>query len=269
MVGVTTVALLERRPDISRSLFSRYWRDVHGVMAARIPGFESYTQYHVTPLADVGSREPGPFEGIAVVTFTDEKDREGLVHSEITKHIHRDEQNVFRRVFLYNLAPGASVTVFDGDQAGNASGYFVVVPADSPVSTQELSSMLWAEGALTVRMHDLTSGDPSAWSSTATEAGSGSSPRFVGVVHAEWQDSRRAVSGIGRCVAASRGRVTAYRIDETHVMVEGGRPTQVGLRGLDAVRTIHEAGAVNQLDEAVIRAIYGDLGKVRTAQAGR
>lgn len=99
MVGVTTVALIERRRDISRDLFSRYWRDVHGVMAVRIPGFASYIQYHVTP----ASIHSPPFEGIAIVTFAKEDDRQGLVTSEVTQHIHRDEQNVFRRAFLYNL----------------------------------------------------------------------------------------------------------------------------------------------------------------------
>jgi hypothetical protein len=64
MVGVTTIALLERKPSLSRPLFTRYWRDVHGVMAARIPGFESYTQYHVTPMTNIGSEAIEPFEGI-------------------------------------------------------------------------------------------------------------------------------------------------------------------------------------------------------------
>lgn len=69
MGKLTTIALLERKQGISRDLFSRYWRDVHGVMAARIPGFDSYVQHHVDPITDIGSRVVEPFEGIAVVTF--------------------------------------------------------------------------------------------------------------------------------------------------------------------------------------------------------
>ena len=97
MGGVSTVALIERRPDISRSLFSRYWRDVHGVMAARIPGFNFYTQHHVTPV----DPDTEPFEGIAIVTYRSADDRAGLIHSEVTQHIHRDEQNVFRRALAF------------------------------------------------------------------------------------------------------------------------------------------------------------------------
>jgi hypothetical protein len=40
-------------------------------------------------------------------------------------------------------------------------------------------------------------------------------------------------------------------------MVDNGRPTHVGLRGLDAVRTINEANATNQLDDEVVAAVYG------------
>src|SRR3546814_13347860 len=97
MGGVTTGALIERRPDISRSLFTRYWRDVHGVLAARIPGFDRYTQHHVSPLDPAAE----PFEGIAIVTYRTEEDRAGLIHREVTPHIHRAEQNAIRRPALY------------------------------------------------------------------------------------------------------------------------------------------------------------------------
>jgi hypothetical protein len=40
-------------------------------------------------------------------------------------------------------------------------------------------------------------------------------------------------------------------------MVDGGKPTTVGLRGLDAANTIAEAGADNQLSAEVVRAVYG------------
>src|SRR3546814_7506666 len=93
MGGVTTGALIERRPDISRSLFTRYWRDVHGVMAARIPGFDRYTQHHVSPLDPAAE----PFEGIAIVTYRTEEARARLIHSEVPPHIHRDEPNVLDR----------------------------------------------------------------------------------------------------------------------------------------------------------------------------
>ena len=241
MVGVTTVALIERRPDISRDLFTRYWRDVHGVMAARIPGFATYTQYHVTPL----SAAAPPFEGIAIVTYASEDDRQGLATSEVTPHIHRDEQNVFRRALLYNLDGAALESAGDGDRFGDSAG-FVVLGEGEDVGAA--SSALAASRPAFCDVYDLRSGDPSGWNDTNV-----SGRRCVAMIHAGWptaDEAAAALTGLDRALAV-------YRLDEAHVMVDGGRPTAVGLRGFDAVRTIREAGADNQLSAAVVRAIYG------------
>lgn len=257
MAGVSTVALLERKQTISRSLFSRYWRDVHGVMAARIPGFESYTQHHVTPLTHVGSIKPEAVEGIAVVTYACEADRAGLIESAITQHIHRDEQNVFRRALLYNLPEGASQALEGKGAAGSAFEYFLVVPEG--LGGKKLAAALLADGATGIMVHDLGGGDPSGWNDTDVDDG-GQGRLFGAVIHAGWASEDAALAGIRAVVTATGGAIAAYRLDERHIMVDQGRPTPVGLRGLDAVRTIEEAGAVNQLDAAVVEAIYGKLG---------
>lgn len=238
MGGVSTVALIERRPDISRSLFTRYWRDVHGVMAARIPGFDCYTQHHVTPL-DPGAE---PFEGIAIVTYRSEEDRAGLIHSEVTQHIHRDEQNVFRRALLYNLDSGASRTIKGGEEAAGQSMFLVLeAGADADTLIASLGDI-----PLFLATYDLRGGDPSGWNQTDT-----SGRIFGSLVHGIWPDRATAVAIADTLPAA------AYLLDERHVMVKNGMPTPVGLRGLDAVETIMEAGADNQLSDAVVRAVYG------------
>lgn len=256
MAGVTlptTIALLERKPDISRDLFSRYWRDIHGVMAARIPGFESYTQHHVTPLADIGSVMVEPFEGIAVVTFAAPDDRDGLIHSDVTKHIHRDEQNVFRRAILYNL--DADATTIKGDAEMSVLGsYFLILPQglDGGAMAQQLAD----SGAVMVALHDLSGADPSGWNDTHINEGDAS--RLFGfVIQCWWPDSAQGQSALADAVRDSRGQIACYRTDARYLMVEQGRPTLIGLRGLDAVCTIDEANAVNQREPEVLRAIYG------------
>lgn len=251
MVGVTTVALIERKPGISRDLFTRYWRDVHGVMAARIPGFETYTQYHVSPLGD---REP--FEGIAIVTYASEADRQGLSTSAVTPHIHRDEQNVFRRALLYNLDATARRTGGDGDRTLTPALFFAVPEGGDP---ELVRNQIAATNPAFCDSYDLTTGDPAGWNDTDTDD-SGRGRRFIAVLHAGWlvepDGPQRADIG-----------VPAYRLDEAHVMVKGGLPTPVGLRGLDAVRTIMEAGADNQLANDVVHAIYGLSGGARSRLA--
>jgi len=238
MGGVTTVALIERRPDISRSLFTRYWRDVHGVMAVRIPGFDCYTQHHVTPLDPAAE----PIEGIAIVTYRSEEDRAGLIHSEVTRHIHRDEQNVFRRALLYNLGEAASQTIIGNDGAAGQAMFLVV---EAGVDVGALVAALGDTPAY-LATYDLTGGDPSGWNQTDT-----SGRNFGSLIHGIWPERAAAIAASDKLPAA------AYLLDERHVMVESGKPTEVGLRGLDAVRTIDEAGADNQLSDAVVRAIYG------------
>lgn len=247
--AVATIALIERKPSISRSLFSRYWRDVHGVMAARIPGFDRYEQNHVSPMAEAPLSEP--FEGVAVVGFQSEADRASLIESRIASFIHRDEQNVFRRALLYNLGVGDVRRIADG---GGTAEAFVAIAAGADV--RAIADRIRDEGAVRVTLYDLTAGDPSAWNQTDVDDG-GAGRRFVGLVHCAWDDDAARSRGIAAVVAVTNGAVAAYQLDERHVMVDHGRPTTVGLRGLDAARTIAEAGADNQLEPEVVEAIYG------------
>jgi len=243
MVGVTTVALLERKPGMSRDLFSRYWRDVHGVMAARIPGFESYTQYHVTPLVADGV----PFEGIAIVTFASEEDRQGLATSAMTGHIHRDEANLFRRALLYNLTVGADRALLTGD---GERQYLFVTPHGA--DEEAILGSLRDAGATRLATYDLRTGDPAAWNNTDVDD-SGRGRRFVTLIHAGWAGEPAPAAVLGILELGALG----FAVSAVHVMVEGGRATPVGLRGFDALQTIIEAGADNQLDPLVENAVYG------------
>ena len=251
MVGLTTIALLERKRGISRSLFTRYWRDVHGVMAARIQGFDSYTQHHVSPVAVGEGAEGAPFEGIAVVTFVAEADRTGLANSAVTPHVVRDEQNVFQRALLYNLGAGATTVLLDRGGGGAEAVGFLVFGAD--VDPQTLTSQLEPTSATLATLYDLRQGDPSAWN--AIDAAQSGDCRFVAALHGDAESFEQVTRAIGATLSA-----TAYAVDEAYVMVRDGKPTPVGLRGFDAVRTIEEAGAGNQLTTEVEQAVFGRFG---------
>jgi hypothetical protein len=248
MAGLRTVALIERKPEINRDLFSRYWRDVHGVMAARIPGFSRYTQYHVTP--QKGRSQGQNFEGIALVAFATEEDRGGLGNSAVTRHIHRDEQNIFRRALLYNLAEGAFVGSEDEVRRNGLTEFFYVLP--SGCDPEQLCETLENAGCAYCDVYDLRSGDPAAWNETDVNDG-GEGNTFVALLHGGWPDALAADAPEPEI----DDRIGIYRVDEIHIMVENGFPTAVGLRGLDAARTIMEAGADNQLAYEVVEDIYG------------
>jgi uncharacterized protein (TIGR02118 family) len=64
---VKAIYLIRRKPSISREDFHRYWRDVHGAIAARIPGLRRYVQCH----AIAGERDGEAFDGAAEAWFDD------------------------------------------------------------------------------------------------------------------------------------------------------------------------------------------------------
>jgi uncharacterized protein (TIGR02118 family) len=64
---VKAIYLIRRKPELSREDFHRYWRDVHGAIAARIPGLRRYVQCHA--IARDGDGET--FDGAAEAWFDD------------------------------------------------------------------------------------------------------------------------------------------------------------------------------------------------------
>src|SRR5690606_2547427 len=111
MTAVTTVALLRRKNGMDAALFSKYWRDVHGMLATRIPGFRSYVQYHLDAAHSLAGDDDGEpdnsLHGIAVVDFDSEAQRGGLARSEVAVLIREEEINLFQGSLLYNLPTGA------------------------------------------------------------------------------------------------------------------------------------------------------------------
>jgi uncharacterized protein (TIGR02118 family) len=63
---VKAVYILYKRPDMDHQEFRRYWKDVHGPIAAKMPGLRKYVQNHVLPGAVPGQQ---PCDGIAELWF--------------------------------------------------------------------------------------------------------------------------------------------------------------------------------------------------------
>jgi hypothetical protein len=280
--SVTTLALLIRKTGISAALFSRYWRDVHGVLAARIPGFESYTQYHLgAPFDDVlpvgaqggdRGRAAARFDGLAEVTFKNIDKRLGLATSDVTAMIQEDERNVFRTSLLYNLTEGASRTVLDQPVAQQRSGVFILLGGLPGCSRNGVTAALdellvpplcTIDGLLKIRVHVLLSGEQQSWQTEGVENQQTADTAFDAIVQLDFGSAptretiRMALAAIPAALYQVMPRIQVYPARACHVMVEGGRPTELGLRGLDAQRTIAAAGAANQRSDAVLRCVYG------------
>jgi len=69
---VVRMGLLSRRPQVSPEAFARYWREVHGPLAARLPGLRAYSQNLVTDasqLAIAHARGGWALDGISQLRF--------------------------------------------------------------------------------------------------------------------------------------------------------------------------------------------------------
>jgi uncharacterized protein (TIGR02118 family) len=66
---VKIVYCISKLPHLSNEEFHRYWREVHGPIAGRIPGCRKYVQSHTIHRA-LNGREPS-FDGVAELWFDD------------------------------------------------------------------------------------------------------------------------------------------------------------------------------------------------------
>ena len=61
---VKAIYLIRRKPGMSPADFHRYWREVHGAIAARIPGMRRYVQCHALD-------DTSDYDGAAEAWFDD------------------------------------------------------------------------------------------------------------------------------------------------------------------------------------------------------
>lgn len=71
---IVRMGLLTRKPGITTEEFRRHWRDVHGPLAAKLPGLRRYHQNHVVDREQRGidyARGPHDFDGFSELWFDD------------------------------------------------------------------------------------------------------------------------------------------------------------------------------------------------------
>lgn len=279
MASVSTVALIARKTGLPRSLFSAYWRDVHGTLATRIPGFASYVQYHLEdPLeglclpdtvCDVA--EAQRFDGLAEVDFADAADREGLASSDVATMIHEDEQNAFRATLLYNLEHGASQLLGNPQTSipgGSStvlilSGHSESAPLDQAFAAKFAAALTRHPGIFNMRWHTLASGNPHDWDTPNVGHGSDDTRGFDAIARISARSTAALVAALAlawaenESIAGSVEMLQVYPVSARCAMIENSAPTLLGLRGHDVMQTIEAVGARNQCQAKLLKRLYG------------
>lgn len=89
---VKLIYCISRKPGMSVEEFQRYWRDVHGPIAGKIPGLRRYVQCHVVP--SLYERETKPaYDGAAELWFDDLDAMAAAMRSPEVAAALEDEKN--------------------------------------------------------------------------------------------------------------------------------------------------------------------------------
>jgi uncharacterized protein (TIGR02118 family) len=90
--GVKNVEFVTRRPGMAIDAFQRYWREVHGPLAARIPVVRRYVQSHTRRAAYASGRAP-VYDGVALTWFDDTEAMRASARSPEYARVRADEPN--------------------------------------------------------------------------------------------------------------------------------------------------------------------------------
>ena len=90
--GVKNVEFLTRRPYLTVEAFQRYWREVHGPLAGRIPVIRRYVQSHTRRSAYERGRVPR-WDGAALTWFDDTQAMRASASSPEYAAVRADEPN--------------------------------------------------------------------------------------------------------------------------------------------------------------------------------
>lgn len=95
--GVKSIEFVTRKPGLEVDKFQRYWREVHGPIAAQIPMVRRYVQSHTRPSAYERGRTPA-YDGVATTWFDDTQAMRASAATPQYASVRADEPNF--------LAPG-------------------------------------------------------------------------------------------------------------------------------------------------------------------
>src|SRR5512144_1820867 len=90
--GVKNVEFVTRKPGLAVDEFQRYWREIHGPLAAQIPVIRRYVQSHTRASAYERGRTPA-YDGVAITWFDDTRAMRDSAGTAQYARVRADEPN--------------------------------------------------------------------------------------------------------------------------------------------------------------------------------
>ena len=93
--GVKNIEFINHKPGMTIEAFQKYWRDVHGPLAAVIPVVRRYVQSHTRRAIYESGRTP-PYDGVALTWFDDTQAMRLSAATPEYARVRADEANFIR-----------------------------------------------------------------------------------------------------------------------------------------------------------------------------
>jgi hypothetical protein len=278
-LGVCGAVTLKR--GLPRELCGRYWRDVHGTLAARAAGpIYQYRQHHLDrceggfwqPVGGITYDCPaqGQVDGLAETTFLDEQARQRYGDSHIYPQLLGDEQYCFARSVMYRTTEGHSRTYVDAVEDGAPNGQQPLVRLLVFVQKREgvgrdafrgymgdrfAPALAQNEFVLKLRLHLLEPYDPPPEDSPQVDRSCPPEKQYQAVFEIVFKDrlglhrffESRAYQATVADQPTHVRTLHVFPVREIYTLVADGRPTLAGLRSYPVAEAILRIGAVDRL----------------------
>jgi uncharacterized protein (TIGR02118 family) len=224
------IAFLVRRPDLSHEQFTRYWRETHGPVVARSPGYEryrlGYAQNHVLGTTPIG--QPFPWSGMAEFWLPGETPNEDDFS---TTAIYRERIAVDERRFI-DMGATVSMAATETRMVEGHGPAKVVIAAVDLEPGRSSGGQAFAEYALSRGLGQVVAG----WAVNEVLPGTSRLPGAhpladlgMEAVHELWFDSAAdCAAALGPLGEAATGRLDPDRttsfLAEEIVYFRDGRP---------------------------------------------
>lgn len=277
------------RADLSRDVCEAYWRDVHGIMFARVPGLWQYRQLRLDAnrpdlwptVPGLSFHAPGVAQpqGMPHGLFLCEADLVAFGNHALPQEtIPNDAHNFIGRIGALLSPPNSGHTLIDRINDPAMQGpppvpTFVLcfVPRSGAAATEEFHHYLtehvarpWSEhpDVLRLRVEPLPPYEESAMSSPGVPYQWPNDETYLGWIELAVRNEGvlgELLASLATDVLVQQVRALhTYPIREIYTIISAGRPTGVGLRGYPAVQMIIAAGADNQHSDEVLNLLFGN-----------
>lgn len=306
-IDFTACVTLKRKKGVPQELFDLYWRDVHGPIAARIPGQQDYYQHHLTydeggawhqvPDIDYDFPEEDRFNGLGEGTFATDADVQRYF-TGAGGVLMKDEPNLFEETVVYTSRGDNSKTFIDNTsnddplhRSIDQTKFLVFFKKADGVSIEDFRRFMSETYApalagsghvLKLRLHlpdehDNTNPPNAHATSQSVSHYKAPEKQYQGVLEVVFADrlqmSRTFASTEYTAIAAEQPKfirqIHTYTVN-TYTLISGGELTLAGVRGYHEAELITRIGAANQLEDDVVRIMTSELqqpAKATTANA--